>query len=202
MEPIHFLHGIKTFANRNSFTSRFAAECRRGGLYPAEEHHYGYLSPVAARWKNFEIAETLWETIPEDSIVVAHSNGATLLWMLDQMGKKFKGAVLIQPALDREKLLHRAEWVHVYFNKKDCAVSLSRLLLAHPWGPQGKDGPLREPEHYQVFDTMNTEEMPQARGHNWYKDAFLRRVWWNFIQDKIWKEAYRACQPDEEACGY
>lgn len=187
LPPVYILHGIHREKGTLGFENLMAPYFRRLGFETVEKN-YGHVTAITARWKNPGIAERLADEIPDEAIVVAHSNGCTLAWMLDTMGKKLGGAVLVQPALDRDKILFGPDWVHVYYNRFDRIVTVSRVLRFHPWGGQGHDGPKNPPAYYSVFDTAGTSGMPTARGHSWYVDEGVRSAWGPFMAQCVLDE--------------
>lgn len=180
---VDLVHGIHTTEGPGAFPALIAPFFEHEG-FSVESHYYGHIMAVQTRWKNPRVVEELMDTIPDGGIYVGHSNGCTLAWMLAEAGKKFRGVVLINPALDRNKVItpRQAGFVHTYFNKGDCAVSLSRVLAFHPWGEMGKKGPSFEDPRYRNFNTGEVSGMPAVSGHSTiYTKEENRKAWGPFI---------------------
>ena len=161
---VHILHGIHVSQPYKSI-GKLKLYFEKAGFNNVVVHKYGYAFAVLSRWKNPKRARKLFPLIENGDIVVGHSNGCTLIDMLTEMGAPISGAVLINPALDADKALaSQVRWVHVYFNGGDSVVWWSKLLIAHPWGKQGKIGYTGEDSRYSNFDS--SKEEPPVWGHS------------------------------------
>lgn len=89
-------------------------------------------------WLDARIAEAMASFIDANDILVGHSNGATLAYLISHR-VQVRGAVLINAALNSNKL-PKATFVHVYYNAGDIVTKLSRWLPFHPWGSMGGIG--------------------------------------------------------------
>lgn len=132
---------------------------------------YGYAYALLTRVQNPGRAKKLRSIIEPGDIVVGHSNGCALAWMATQGGATLGGAVLINPALDTDKVFPEQTWVNLYPNIHDEAVKLALVFRAHPWGAQGRygiDPGLGAPGQYLTRFTSSmgpNEELPVA-GHS------------------------------------
>lgn len=162
--PVFLLHGIHTSETDFDFGEAFEDYFREAG-FKTKSLYYGRIWAIQARWKNPKIVKQLWDEIPDGSILVAHSNGAALAYLMAKAGKKFAGVVLVNPALDKDKAIEGAGWVHVYHNEDDHVTWWSRWFIRSPWGAQGRDGPSFNLPHYKVFDCQKIKSLPKVRGH-------------------------------------
>ena len=185
---VDLVHGIHTSENKKAFPALISPFFREKG-FASVEHYYGHIFAIQTRWKNPKILEELKKKIPQNSIYVGHSNGCTLGWMLAEAGVRFRGMVLVNPALDRNKVVSHAKFVHVYYNSGDSAVALSRLLAFHPWGAMGKYGPSFRDPRYKNFDTGNVSGMPRVSGHSAiYTKKENREAWGKLIVQNVLDE--------------
>lgn len=115
---------------------------------------------------NPRVADTLSNYICESDILVGHSNGATISYLVS-LKKKVRGCVLINPALDPEDAPN-SDFTHVYFNRGDWVVRASALVPFNDWGCMGASGYLGLPQYgLHNFDcgepSMN---LPPINGHS------------------------------------
>lgn len=184
---VDLVHGIHTTEGPGAFPHLIRPFFFDEG-FSVERHYYGHIMAMQTWWKNPRIVEELMDTIPDGGIYVGHSNGATLAWMLAEAGKKFRGVVLINPALDRNKVItpRQAGFVHTYYNAGDRVVTWSRMLAFHPWGEMGKKGPSFDDPRYRNFDTGNVSGMPAVSGHSTiYTKEENRTAWGPFIAHQV-----------------
>lgn len=161
------IHGIHT--------PEGSSNVRRLFPYFADMHwdvavfEYGFISALAARWRNPAIADHLAQVLCEDDHVVAHSNGAALLWLATQRPECpwLRHASLIAPALDATRCPRRIDTIDVYHNASDRLLGLARLLPAHAWGAMGRDGASCG-NAVTNFDTLADEFRPKCSGHTGY----------------------------------
>ena len=146
---------------------------------------YGYLPALVIglfQWLDRRIADSMAGFITEDDILVGHSNGGTLVYLISQQ-VKLRGAVLINPALD-SKLVPRAGFVHVYYNAGDILTRLSALVPFHCWGDMGAIGYTGLDGRVRNFDQSNTPGLPSLTGH---ADVFKHgnvRLWGRFMAER------------------
>lgn len=184
-QPIRvvFIHGIRTRkSNRNMH--KLAVAFRQAGfcvLVPS----YGFFPALIIglfAWIDCRIAKTMSGLILDGDILVGHSNGATLAYMISKY-RKLRGAVLINAALETDKL-PEADFVHVYFNRNDIVALLSAIIPFHPWGAMGGIGYEGKPiPQVLSIDQSNPQEkqLPSVKGHS---DIFSRgkvRPWSRYM---------------------
>lgn len=151
---------------------------------------YGFLPALLlgfVPWLDDRIADALASFIEPDDILVGHSNGGTLAYLISQK-VHVRGCVLINPALETT-LVPNADFVHVYYNSGDIATKLSELLPAHPWGAMGNRG-------YRGFDNRvrNINQgkppagLPPLDGHTDVFRAGNVRKWARYMAEFVLRE--------------
>ena len=140
MKPrITIVHGIHTNDNE-VWMDYLVARFQHHG-WDARKWTYGYALALTTRWQNPGRAKTLAAMIRPGEVVLGHSNGGCLAWMAAELGAPIGGAILLNPALDADKVMApQVPWVNLYTNKYDEAVPWAGLFIGHPWGAQGRDG--------------------------------------------------------------
>ena len=133
--------------------------------WDAAKWTYGYAYALLTRIQNPWRASKLLEIIQPGDVVLGHSNGACLAWMAAELGAPIGGAILLNPALDTDKVMApQVKWVNLYANRQDEAVPLAKIFVGHPWGAQGRDGLKVSDRRYQT--TWTDEEPPRVYGHS------------------------------------
>lgn len=163
-----FIHGVRFSGNDRSM-HRLAASFREAGFCVVIPK-YGYIPAFLIgifSWLDYRIAQSMSGFIQEDDILVGHSNGGTLAYMISKM-KKVRGVVLVNPALETYDIPD-AEFVHIYFNRGDCVAQWSAIIPFHPWGAMGGlgyEGPKQS--HVLNVDCSNPPEphLPRLNGHS------------------------------------
>jgi pimeloyl-ACP methyl ester carboxylesterase len=155
---VHLLSGINTFGIAQSL-GLVAEKLFEVGFKKEEVifHPYGFPIVFGTAWlRNKFIARRISKHIKPDDIVIGHSNGAALAWLIAEQGALFAGAILIDPALDAGKAIAKqVKWIHVFYNECDTVVNWSKWIPFHIWGDQGKVGYLgndsRYIQHHRTF---------------------------------------------------
>ena len=146
---------------------------------------YGYLPALLIgmiQWLDRRIAESMASFIRPDDILLGHSNGGTLVYLITQR-VKVRGAILVNPALDSSRLPD-AEFVHVYFNSGDILTRISAIFPFHPWGDMGGVGYTGKDLRVSNYDQANTPGLPRLNGHS---DVFKKgkvRPWARFMAER------------------
>lgn len=129
---------------------------------------YGFLPALLLGlipWLDDRIAEALSGFIEEEDILVGHSNGGTLTYLISQR-KQIRGAVLLNAALETDKL-PEAQFIHIYFNAGDIVTKLSSILPFHVWGGMGGLGYTGQDKRVKNIDQGNPPEgLPVLDGHS------------------------------------
>lgn len=135
------------------------------------DYDYGMFNLLQVRLCNGGIAETIRATTKAGDIGVGHSNGCAILVEACQRGANLSGLVFINPALDEDtKIPAHVDWVHVYHNRGDTPVALSRIFQFHPWGAMGRHGYRGSDSRITNFDCF-----PDVQGHS---DIFKKLDRW------------------------
>jgi len=149
---VYLVHGFNVQDDGANTVGRLRPFFERAGCNVIELN-YGYFNLLRVRLCNRSIARVIASSIEPDSIVVGHSNGCAIIYRAAKAGAKFRHATLINPALDDDKAIAGARTVDVWYSPTDKAVPLSRLLLFHTWGTQGRDGYNGPPKkNYRQFN--------------------------------------------------
>lgn len=172
---IHLIHGIHA-TRPGGNTSRLKPYFEAAG-FAVVVHSYGWLPALLARFRNAAIAETIAGRIEDGDICVGHSNGATIIQIIQERHRTLAGAVLVNPALDRDAHLGHCGWVDVYYNGCDCVVGLARLLVADRWGDLGRVGYQGNDPRFRNIDCRNTPGMPPVCGHTALFDQARLTAW-------------------------
>lgn len=182
------IHGVKFRKKDKDNLRRLAAGFRAAGFCVVLPS-YGFLHPVFAGLIlriDKRIAQTMAGFIREDDILVGHSNGGTLTYLISKQ-VRVKGAVLINPALD-SSLIPSAGFVHVYYNRGDWMTWLSSLIPFHPWGSMGCFGYDGHSHRVTNFDQERTPGMPALHGHSSVFERANIRPWSRFMADRCVEE--------------
>lgn len=191
---IVMIHGVNTRKENNSLY--LLAPAFRDAGFEVIIPQYGFVSAFLAgifQWIDNRIADSMSAFIQPGDILLGHSNGATLTYLISKK-IPLRGAILVNAALEID-LLPNAGFIHVYYNKKDWVVILAGLLPFHAWGPMGQQG-YQGPADPRVtnIDQFNPPHagLPPISGHNglfkpenvvaWSK--FMARVAANSVQSK------------------
>lgn len=168
MKPrVIIVHGIHTNDNAGWMRYLEAKFLQRG--WRTYVWTYGYAYALLTRLQNPGRAEALCDLIEPGDVVLGHSNGGCLAWMAAELGAPMGGAILLNPALDRDKLLAKqVPWVNLYTNRFDEAVPWAEIFVGHPWGAQGRDGiSVPDVPRYRVVETsIPRNDAPAVRGHS------------------------------------
>lgn len=154
---------------------------------------YGNVSAFTTRFKNPGRAIELHDMLLPGDVVVGHSNGCTLAYMAACLGAPIAGAVLLNPALARDKVMpENIQWVNLYTNAHDVAVAVSAawsignllpFIPAHPWGAQGRDGLSVHDLRYRRWRTELG--IPPIHGHSDILSADKLPYWGPHIVNQV-----------------
>ena len=168
MSPrIIIVHGIHT--NDSEGWMDFLVERFRDGGWNAAKWTYGYAYAVLTRWQNPGRAKRLAALVQPGDVLLGHSNGGCLVWMAAELGAPIGGAILVNPALDSDKVMAKhVRWVNIYANRQDEAVKVATIFPAHPWGAQGRDGLTVDdsPRSKVIWTSSEHNDAPAVHGHS------------------------------------
>lgn len=187
---VHLLSGINTWGTQKSM-GLIAEKLREAGFYENQiiAHPYGLPVMMPFAWlRDPFIARHIAKQIKPDDIVIGHSNGAAIAWLMAEEGALIKGTILIGPALDSDKVMApQVRWVHVFYNSCDGVVGWAKWIPFHLWGDQGKVGYMGNDSRYTQHD-VGCHQTDAITEHSW---ALHDPTWAATIAQVAWKEAYR-----------
>lgn len=185
MGRVVMIHGVRT-TQRNRDLHKLATSFRAAGFCVAIPR-YGYVPAClvgAFAWLDQRIADTMAGLIEPDDILVGHSNGATLVYLISRK-VPLRGAVLLNPALECDLLPH-ADFVHVHYNAHDLVVKLAHLVPFNIWGDMGAYGYCGKDTRVINIDQANPPaNLPPLRGHSDIFTPTKVRPWARFIADMV-----------------
>ncbi len=167
MRRAHLIHGIHS--SEGGATAALAPYFEAAGFQPLV-YDYGWRTGVFSRFYNGRVARTIARSVRPDDIVLGHSNGGTLCYLVQKLVPLF-GMILLHPALDEDLSFKNARWVDVYHGDGDLVVEASELLgffdlISHPYGRMGRIGYRGRDRHVVSIDdeklTINLAKMDEA----------------------------------------
>jgi len=184
------IHGAKFRRSDRNNLRKIAPAFRAAGfciIIPT----YGYMPSILLGlipWLDDRIAEALAGFIQPDDILVGHSNGGTLAYLISNR-VRVRGAVLINAALESDRVPN-AGFVHVYFNKGDIVTQLSAILPFHPWGSMGGNGYSGTDERVKNIDQGNPPDpqLPSVHGHSDVFSVGKCRQWARYMAELCLRE--------------
>ena len=160
MQVIHLIHGLHTFDPAQNI-GRWMPYLEDAG-FAVRVHRYGYL-PFGLAWmRNPGIARRIANTVRADDILICHSNGAAIAYLIGEM-RRFRGVVLVNGALDRDKVIPGVDWQMNYYTPGDDVLKYARIPF-HLWGRIGTKGYSGHDSRNQDFNMA--ELLPACRGHS------------------------------------
>lgn len=163
-----FIHGLQ-WSRKDRNMHRLAVAFKEAGFCIVIPH-YGYVPAFVVgmfSWLDNRIADSMSAFIQDDDIIIGHSNGATLAYLISKQ-RKIRGAILINAALETHELPD-ADFVHIYYNRGDCVAQWSAIIPFHPWGAMGGLGYQGEPKPnvLNIDQGAPTEDhLPPLNGHS------------------------------------
>jgi len=117
------IHGIHS--ERGGATARLRPYFEREGFEVAVVD-YGYALGIFSRFENGARARAIAANVGPFDILVGHSNGGTLAWMVQKRAHASGlGLILIHPALDEDVRFRNALWVDVYHGEREARLAVS-----------------------------------------------------------------------------
>jgi len=179
------IHGVRFKKADRDNLRRVATAFRATGFCVALPT-YGYLPAFLVglfQWLDRRIAESMSGFIQHGDILLGHSNGGTLVYLISKI-VKIKGAILVNAALDVDKIPD-ADFVHVYYNSGDVLTRLSSVVPWHPWGNMGGEGYKgSDPRVVNVDQGNPPAGLPPLNGHS---DIFTHgkvRPWSRYMAEQ------------------
>lgn len=166
MRTAHLIHGIRS---ENGGAPALLKDYFDDEGFRVKVYDYGYARGILSRFQNGRRAAEIARQVKPEDIVVGHSNGGTLAWMIQDI-VPVCGLVLIHPALDEDKRFPRAQWVDVYHNEDDAVCEASEMLgfwdiFPHHYGRMGRIGYRGKDRHVaSIDDGKLTIDLAQIQG--------------------------------------
>lgn len=160
------IHGVRV-RKKNRNIHKLAAAFRAAGFCVVIPR-YGYLPALLVglfQWLDRRIADSMSAFIEDDDILLGHSNGGSLVYLISQE-RIIKGAILVNAALESD-IIPNAKFVHVYYNTGDIVTRLSAFLPFHVWGSMGSIGYTGNDPRVISMDQGNPPAgLPPLKGHS------------------------------------
>ncbi len=162
------IHGIQG-EGKEQYLTRLAQYFSAAG-FDVVIPKYGTLDLLGvsiSSWANKRIAEALGSFVQPSDILLGHSNGGTISYMIAEK-MRVRGCILVNAALDSDKIPN-ADFTHVYFNSGDWVVRASSLVPLNNWGSMGATGYLGRPNPVITnIDCGNPpyDDLPHLNGHS------------------------------------
>lgn len=134
------VHGFNVHDGGKGSVAKLTPYLESAG-YDVRVFSYGWMGLISVRLFNERFAQMLADMVNQDDVMIGHSNGCCLLHLAAQKRARFKKAVYINPALDRNTFLSpQVRALHVWHSPSDKPVAWARFLPDHPWGDMGAWG--------------------------------------------------------------
>lgn len=138
---------------------------------------YGYFNLAKVRLCNDNVAGLIKGMTLNRSIGIGHSNGCAILVRAAEMGATFDQLVLINPALDNDtEFPAQVRKIFVYHNPTDSVVTISKLLLWHPWGDMGRVGYTGKDKRVTNIDLHERFGFTGHSGHMTYPEVLAADI--------------------------
>ena len=139
MSTIYLLHGFNVRDGGDGTVNKLIPYLTGHG-YNVKSIKYGHVGRFGVRFFNDNTAATIASTIEPHSIIIAHSNGAALVYEAAKLGARFSQVFLINPALDSTKDIANTEWTTVFHSPTDMWTRLAAWIPFSNWGSMGAVG--------------------------------------------------------------
>lgn len=162
------IHGVRLKSKEKNELKRLAPAFREAG-FSVIVPSYGYMPAFLVglfQWLDNRIADSMASFICENDILLGHSNGGTLVYLISQQ-VRLRGAILVNAALEVNDVPN-AQFVHVYYNNGDIVAKLSSIIPFHPWGEMGGVGYQGNDPRVLNIDQANPPhpDLPSLDGHS------------------------------------
>lgn len=185
---IILIHGVRATKDNMEKMARLADVFKQAG-FEVVVPKYGFVSALIVglfKWIDVRIAETLSAFVGPEDILLGHSNGGTIAYLITQK-LQVDGVVLINAALESD-ILPNAKFIHIYYNSGDNVVWLSKFVPFHPWGDIGKTG-YTGPHDKRVLNVDQSnppkEWLPKLKGHSDIFEVDHLTPWANYIATMV-----------------
>ena len=139
-ELVYLIHGFNVKDGGAGTTDSIRPYLEEKGLV-VKEVDYGFFHRIRVRLCNDGLAKVIAELVKPDSTCIAHSNGGNLAWKACEYGAPFKNVILVNPALDADKVIAKqVENVQVWYSPNDFWTGIAKYIPLSDWGEQGRTG--------------------------------------------------------------
>ena len=139
-ELVYLIHGFNIKDGGKRTTDSIRPYLESEGI-TVREIDYGYFRRIKVRLCNDSLAMAISQLVKPGSTCIAHSNGGTIAWKACEYGAPFKNVILVNPALDKDKVIAKqVEKVQVWYSPNDKWTKLARFIPFSDWGEQGRTG--------------------------------------------------------------
>ena len=165
MAHVYLIHGFNVRDGGKNTTGTLRNQIEEAG-HTVEEIHYGFFHRWRVRWCNRGVARAVSSMARKDSYVIAHSNGAAIVYLAAKFGAPFKHVFLINPALNSKLEIPNVEKVDVFYSESDFWTGLAKFIPASLWGSQGRVGYKGEDEEGRYSQTELDKLAGREVGHS------------------------------------
>lgn len=184
-QRIVLIHGVQYRQKDRENLLKLAVAFRAAGfciVLPT----YGYIPAFVIglfSWLDNRIADSMSAFIYEGDILLGHSNGGTLTYLISKRAK-IGGAILVNPALD-PALCPDAPFTQVYYNSGDWVSSLAGMVPFNIWGNMGSAGYLgSDPRVTNIDCGTPPDGLPPLAGHSDIFNPAKIRPWARYMAQR------------------
>lgn len=184
---IVIIHGVQ-FREKDKNNLRRLARAFVSHGYEVLLPSYGFVPAVIAGlfgWVDRRIADSMSSFIHEDDILIGHSNGCTLTYLITKH-IKVRGTVLLNPALEPD-LVPNADFTHVYYTPTDWVTQLSAMVPFNIWGDMGAKGYIGGDPRVRNINESEPPlpTLPPLHSHSAILDPANVRPWACYISSQV-----------------
>ena len=139
MKTIYLVHGFNVRDGGDATVNMLIPGLIAQG-HKVRSIKYGHVGRLGVRACNDNTAATIASTVEPNSVIIAHSNGAALVYEAAQLGARFSDVFLINPALDNTKEIANAKRTTVFYAPSDPWTKLAKWIPFSNWGNMGATG--------------------------------------------------------------
>lgn len=137
---IYLLHGYNVRDGGANTTDNLVEPLRAAG-HQVVELDYGWWGRLKVRVASKSLAMVIAKMAEPGSVIIGHSNGATLAYRAARLGAEVSRIILINPALNRTAPLPQPfPRVDCYHSPNDRVVEIARWIPGSLWGNAGRLG--------------------------------------------------------------
>jgi len=184
MATVYLIHGFNVSDGGKASTGSLRKGLEAEG-HTVKEIKYGWMGRVRVRMCNKSLAQAIADMAEDDSVVIAHSNGASIVYSAAKFGAPFKQVFLINPALDQNKEIPNVDSVHVFHSFSDPWTKVAQWIPFSNWGKQGAVGFTGDAPEGKYRQTELDALTGEFTGHSGIFDSSIRSHLLNIITGEI-----------------